>query len=336
MNSKLSQITVSALDLPKNDNQNNFIKENNSIPIAEQLRQFWLNKLSESCPSLSYQTKKAIVGWLLGSEINKFENLATKELNIATSSMEYRWKILNQRYLGVSPEKGYYNLIRRLGNLVALRNKIQTWISLSRDRQRKMLDILSEVLQELLLRDVYMQQQMSYIATVAKDSKLNNALLLASLEEYCLRPIQNQYLIVHRFITYVVRIERGGLIKVPRSKVIRFVSPDIPTEDNENSFSLLDQEAVVKYHEKLEQKEQEDLCYEVQVNFIKYLQVNLGEESVQWLQMYLKNKTPSEIAVKLNKPVREIYQLREKVKYHAVFVFQKKEQSELIQEWLKI
>ena len=78
--------------------------------------------------------------------------------------MEYRWRILSQRYLGVGRDRAYRNLITRLGSLVTLRNKIQTWIALSRDRQQKVLDVLQEVLQELLQSDNYMQQQMAFIS----------------------------------------------------------------------------------------------------------------------------------------------------------------------------
>jgi hypothetical protein len=66
--------------------------------------------------------------------LNRFENLNTDELEIAKQAMEYRYRILCERYLGVGRDRGYRNLIARLGSLVTLRNKIQTWISLSRDR----------------------------------------------------------------------------------------------------------------------------------------------------------------------------------------------------------
>ncbi len=64
--------------------------------------------------------------------------------------MEYRLRILRQRYLGVGPERAYRNLMQRLGNLVLLRNKIRTWVALSRDRTSTVVDVLQEVIQELL------------------------------------------------------------------------------------------------------------------------------------------------------------------------------------------
>jgi hypothetical protein len=58
------------------------------------------------------------------------------ELEIAKQAMQYQWRILHKRYLGMSREKAYRQLISRLSSVVAVRNKIQMWISLSRDCQR--------------------------------------------------------------------------------------------------------------------------------------------------------------------------------------------------------
>lgn len=85
--------------------------------------------------------------------MQRFEVLSSKELDIAQQAMEYRYRILRQRYLGIARERAYRNLITRLGSLVTLRNKIQTWVALSRDRQRTVLDVLQEVIQELLQSD---------------------------------------------------------------------------------------------------------------------------------------------------------------------------------------
>ncbi|MBD2778165.1 hypothetical protein ICL16_40535, partial [Iningainema sp. BLCCT55] len=128
-------------------------------PEAEKLAQYWRSQLMVDCPELGEANRESIVLWLLGSDSDRFEQLEPKELDIAIHAMEYRWRILNQRYLGKSKERAYRNLITRLGSLVTLRNKIQTWVALSRDRQRSVMDVLVEVIQELLQSDNYMQQQ---------------------------------------------------------------------------------------------------------------------------------------------------------------------------------
>jgi DNA-binding CsgD family transcriptional regulator len=305
---------------------------------AEKLAQFWRKRLAAECPeqSLSVTARESIVLWLLGRDLQRFDLLNPKELEIAKQAMEYRWKILTQRYLGVGRERAYRNLITRLGSVATLRNKIQTWISLSRDRQRTVIDVLQEILQELLQNDNYMQQQMAYIAEIALDKRLKDTLLFAATEEYCLRPVRNQPLLVYRFVNYLRRSQRGGLTQVPGSDLVRLVSEEVLTDDSDNRVNLVDSQAIAEYQEAQQLEEQQLLRQTVQQEFANYLQENLDKEAVEWLKLYLQGKSQDEIAKKLNKPIKEIYRLREKISYHAVRVFALKGKPELVNSWLSI
>ncbi|MGI8500408.1 MAG: HetZ-related protein 2 [Hassallia sp.] len=303
---------------------------------AEKLTQYWRQRLAAECPEQSEGNRESIIFWLLGSNSKRFDLLNPKELDIAKQAMEYRYRILCQRYLGVARERAYRNLITRLGSLVTLRNKIQTWISLSRDRQRSVMDVLQEVLQELLQSDNYMQQQMACIAEFTMDVRLHNSLLFASIEEYCLRPVRNQPLLAYRFVNYLRRTQRGGLTQVPGSDLIRLVSEEIITDDNDNRVNLADNQAIAEYLEAQQLEEQQVLRHAVKQEFETYLQENLGQDAVQWLRLYLQGKSQDEIAKKLNKPIKEIYRLREKISYHAVRVFAVKGKPELVDNWLEI
>jgi len=307
----------------------------NMTSEAEKLALYWRNRLVGECPQHSEATRESIVKWLLGSDKQRFENLNIKELKIAKQAMEYRYRILCQRYLGVGRERAYRNLITRLGSLATLRSKIQTWISLSRDRQRQVLDVLQEILQELLQSDSYMLSQMACIAEFTDDSRLRNALVFASLEEYCMRPIRNQPLLVYRFVNYLKRIQRGGLTQVPTKDLVRLVSEEVLSEDGENRVSLIDQNAIEDYVE-VEKAQQQELQRQlVKEQFEEYLMENLGEDARIWLQMYLKGFTQDAIAKKLGRPIKEIYRLREKIGYHAVRVFALKDKPELVSNWLE-
>ncbi len=178
----------------------------------EKLAQYWFKRLDMECPEQNVANRESIVKWLVETDLHQFETLNSKELDITKEAMEYRYKILLQRYLGVSRERAYRNLITRLGSLVTSRHKVQTWIPLSRDthklkppadRQRIILDVLEKVIQELLETDNYIQQQIICISEFTTDSHLRNALLFASLEEYSLRSVSNQPLLVYRFINYL-------------------------------------------------------------------------------------------------------------------------------------
>jgi len=298
------------------------------------LTQYWYKRLATECPELSEVARESIVIWLLGLNLERFKHLNPRELEITQQSMEYRWRILHRRYLGLSREHAYRYLINRLGSVVILRNKIQTWITLSRDRQRSVIDVLQEVLQELLQSDSYMQQQMAGIAKITKDGKLRDALLFASLEEYCLRPVRNQPLLVYRFVNYIRRAQRGGLTQVPASDLIRLVSEESLTEDSENRTNLIDSQAIVQYQEAQYLEDQQFLRQAVKQEFEQYLLQKLGQEALDWLRFYLQGKSQEEIAQKLHKPIHEIYRLREKISYHAVRVFAIKGKRELVDNWL--
>ncbi len=303
---------------------------------AEKLAQYWRSRLSAECSEQSEASRESIICWLIGNDSTQFEILNLYEQNIAKQAMEYRYRILAKRYLGQSKERAYRNLMTRLGSLVTLRNKIQTWISLSRDRQRSVLDVLQEVVQELLQSDTYVQKQMAFISELTTDRKLQNALLFASVEEYCLRPVRNQPLLVYRFVNYLRRTQRGGLTQVPSTDNVRLVSEEVLTEDNDNPVNLLDSQAVTEYLEAQDREDQQALRQEVKQEFEHYLLENIGLEAVEWLRLYLQGKSQDAIAKKLNKPINEVYRLREKISYHAVRVFALKGKPELVDSWLSI
>lgn len=301
---------------------------------AANLAQYWQKRLAAESPEQSEAARHSIMLWLLGVDLKRFDQLTPKELAIAKQAMEYRWRILQQRYLGLGRERAYSHLINRLGSVMTLRNKIQTWIALSRDRQRSVIDVLQEVLQELMQSDSYMQQQMSTIAEITTDKRLRDTLLFASMEEYCLRPVRNQPLLVYRFVNYLRRIQRGGLTQVPANDLIRLVSNEVITEDTENPINLVDNQAIAEYEETQKLEEQQSLRQSVHEQFEKYLLDNVGEQAAEWLKLYLQGKTQEQIAKKLNKPIKEVYRLREKISYHAVRVFAIKGQPELVENWL--
>ncbi|MFN9557329.1 MAG: HetZ-related protein 2 [Dolichospermum sp.] len=298
------------------------------------IAQYWQQRLATDCPEQSQANRESIISWLLGIDLQRFNLLNPKELEIAKQAIEYRWRILHKRYLGMSREKAYCQLINRLGSVVTIRNKIQSWISLSRDRQRSVVDVLQEVLQELLQSDSYIQQQMSQISALTTDKRLRDMLLFASIEEYCLRPVRNQPILMYRFVNYLRRIQRGGLTQLPTGELVKLVSPEIITENNDHPVSLIDHQVIAQYEEIEYLEEQQANRQLVQEEFAEYLLANIGQLAVDWLQLYLQGKSQEQIAKQLNKPIKEVYRLREKISYHAVRIFAIKHQPELVDNWL--
>ncbi len=303
--------------------------------LAQEIEQQWQSQLGKECAAQSITTRKSILSWLLGTDLERFESLDTQQLEIAKSAIAYRYRILQERYLGVAPERAYSNLIKRLGSVVILRSKISTGVALSRDRHRAVAEVLQEVIQELLQSDRYMQQQMTWIAQCSQDRRLQNALLFAAAEEYCLRPVRNQPLLAYRFVNYLRRTQRGGLTNVPVKDLVRLVSEEVLTEESENPVNLLDNQAIAQYQNAQAIEQQQAIRSRVKQEFAIYLTEKLGTEAAQWLQLYLQGKSPEEIAQILNLDIKKVYRLREKVSYHAVQVFAIKGHSPMVDEWLE-
>jgi DNA-binding CsgD family transcriptional regulator len=303
--------------------------------MAEELRQNWRSKLQAET-KLSSTDQESVIGWLLGENLERYADLPPAQLTIAQQAMDYRFRILQQRYLGVHPDRAYGQLIQRLSSLFLIRSRIRTWVALSRDRRRSVMDVLQEVIQELIQSDNYIRQQISWIGRCTPNPRLRNALMLASIEEYCLRPIRNQPLLVYRFVNYLRRSQRGGMTQVPTGELIRLVSDEITPDESDNPLSLLDAEAMVQYQDEQAWQEQQAMRDRVMQEFSAYLAQELEPAAADWLALHVQGQSQEAIAQALNLSITQVYRLREKISYHAVRVFGFKHQPELVGSWLGI
>lgn len=303
--------------------------------VAEKLAEDWRSRLLREDPE-HQSSYEGIIRWLLGENPERLSQLNDQELLVISQGMEYRWRILQQRYLGVPMTEGYNQLIRRLASLFLVRNKIRSWVALSRDRQRTVIDVIQEVVQDLCQRDRYMQKQVAWISQCTDDPRLRNSLLLATLEEYCLRPVRNQPLLTYRFFNYLRQSERAGLTHVPDTELIRLVSQEITTDGSDDPVSLLDAQAIAHYEDQQAWEEQQRLRQAVYEEFADYLAKKVDPMAAKWLHLYLQGRSQEAIAQELNLPIKQIYRLREKVSYHAIRIFSLKIQPELVTNWLKI
>jgi DNA-binding CsgD family transcriptional regulator len=304
------------------------------MALAEEIVQHWQSRLQTDCADQPSTVHEGIIRWLMGEDPQRFDTMPADQLAIAHQAMDYRYRILQQRYLRVHQERAYRQLLQRLSSLFLIRSKIRTWVSLSRDRHRTVMDVLQEVIQELMQSDRHMRQQMTWIAQCSSNPRLRNALTLASIEEYCLRPIRNQPLLVYRFVNYLRRSQRGGMTQVPAGDLVRLVSEEIMTDDSDNPVSLLDNQAVTDYQDQQLWEEQQALRDEVKQEFSDYLAENVDPLAARWLELYLQGQTQEAIATSLGVPIKQIYRLREKISYHAIRVFGLKNHPELVTTWL--
>ncbi len=301
------------------------------------LRQHWIKRCQHDfATQLSATESEIIVTWLLGWDMNNWQSGDRQRWELQEKGLVYRYQLL-QRYLPLKPSTRYGALLKRLRNMIVLRQKIKTWIALSRDRRRTVLDVIEEVVQEMLQRDRHLQQEMQWIQQCSPRKNLQEALLCTALEEYCLRPVHNQPLITYRFINFLRRCQRGGITQLPMSQNLRLLSAELEDTTGESTFSLLDHEAITRHQTKEEDYQQQLLRQQVLTAFVAYLKENVKDPLVvPWLKLYLQGKTPEAIAEELQLPIRKAYRLRDKVRYHAVHNFAIKTQPQLVAQWLKI
>jgi hypothetical protein len=331
--------TIAVLEIPVQPGKL-WNEEGNSLAdrdpnLATKMVEQWQRRLSQDC-ELSPTTQTSVIHWLLGEDLDRFDLFTPIQLEIVTQGIDYRYRILSQRYLGVSPTRAYKNLMQRLGGLVVLRQQIQAWVAGSRDRKRTVGDVLQEVVQEITHRDKYIQQQIVWIAQCTRNPNLRNTLLLATIEEYCLRPIRQQPLIAHRFVNYLRKIQNGGVTYLPPDNFVKMVSAVAIDEDESGlTVNLIDQ---MLWEDNLAQHEWEEtqiLRNRIQELLSSHLAAKLGTDASEWMNLYLQGKDPEEIGKYLQLDLQQVYRLREKVVYHAK-VFAIKHQTEIVDQWLKI
>lgn len=303
--------------------------------VVDEIQHQWQTRLAADCPHQTEATQSSIVNWLLGEDRDRWETLEPQELEIADRAMNYRWRILSQRYLGLPPAVAYKHLMQRLGGLAILRDKIGAWLALSGDRQRTVVDVLQEVIQEMLQRDRYIQQQLAWIGKCTSNPRLRDTLLFASIEEYCLRPIRNQPLLAYRFVNYLRRAQTGGITSIAQGELVKIVSDEV-IADNDSSWSLLDKQAQDEYDRQQDLAETQIQRDRLKAQLRVYLVEKIGAEAGVWLDLYLQGKNPESIAQAMKMKIDRVYRLRETIKYHAIKVFAMKTQPELVSQWLQI
>lgn len=299
------------------------------MALALDMTLSWRTRIYYECQEQSTATRESVISWLLGKDLERFEMLNHTQMEIAQQRIEYRYRVLRHRYLGLPSKQAYRNLTTRLGSLVLSCNKIHRWITKSCENQRAAVDVLQKVIQ-LLQTERYMQQQIVWITHCSSNYELRNALLFTSTEEYCLHPVGNQPLLVYRFVSYLRSLHWGTLTPVPTKELIQLVFEDSLAQNSENLINLLDNQITAQYQDTQALEEQQVLRIVVKQKFISYLAEHVGPVAVQWLQLYLQGQSTEMIARSLNLQVKEVYQLRQEIIHHAVRVLALKSQPELV------
>lgn len=300
------------------------------------LQNQWLDRCQTDLQHLAIAPDcGVIVQWLLGKDPATKASLPAEAWLLYESGIDYRYRVLKQ-YLAQPVSQRYGQLLRRLGRIITLRQQIKTWIALSRDRRRTVVDVLEEVVQDMLHRDRYLQEELAWLQHCTAQRPLQEAFLCTTLEEYCLRPIQNQPLISYRFVNLMRRYQRAGMTQAPTDHNLRLLSTELETNHSEYLLNRLDDAAIAQHQSQADLWEQDLLRQAVLDQFRDYLKNNVKDPLIlSWLELYLQGYSQEAIAAHLNIPIKKSYRLRDKVKYHAIHNFAIKTHPEVVAAWLQ-
>ncbi|HAC64366.1 MAG TPA: hypothetical protein DCF68_12705 [Cyanothece sp. UBA12306] len=171
------------------------------IQAIKPLKAVWYKRLVRELPYLDGEKCHSILNWLLSCESDS--PLASPELDILNQRLAYRYRILHQRYLFVDSHQAYRQLISRLGSVLLSINSVQTWITKQSQSRQETLRLIQKLIHELLDNDSNLQNKLSRIPQYTTDAHLSKALVLATIEEYCMYPIHGQPLLLHLLRQYL-------------------------------------------------------------------------------------------------------------------------------------
>lgn len=169
------------------------MKNNNQL-----LQSTWRQRLLQELPQHDRKQRHSIVRWLLDNnhcgQINR--QLTGEELTPIDSRLEYRYRLLKERYLEMDYTEGYRSLISRLSAVTAQYCSV-LFNKHGQKFHKVIINLIQQVVQKLVKNDPYLQRRFERIAQETSDINLRESLSLATVEEYCLHPIKNKPLFIH-------------------------------------------------------------------------------------------------------------------------------------------
>lgn len=179
------------------------------MDMVQQLRITWESRLKREYPKQRLDRRESIIRWLIGNQLESLEPLSGDRFASLYPTLEYRYRILQQHYLEVKPEIAYHRFLDRLGSAIVAQPQVRCWIRQNPSYQKGVVDLLAQSVEYLLSEDDYIGEQTLQIAQCTEDIHLRNALLLATLEEYCLCVVNGQPRVIRYLIAFLDRQNPG-------------------------------------------------------------------------------------------------------------------------------
>ncbi|MEA5533553.1 hypothetical protein [Crocosphaera sp. XPORK-15E] len=165
---------------------------------TQQLKSAWGKRLVKELPQYNRNQRHSIVNWLINynQSFTTTQELSVDELTTLNKKVEYRYSLLRKRYLTVNYTEGYRTLISRLSSVTA--KYCSVWrMKYCQQSQREIVNLIQQVIQTLMNNDPYLKGQFEQISQEISDRQLREALVLATVEEYCLHSVKNKPFFLH-------------------------------------------------------------------------------------------------------------------------------------------
>jgi hypothetical protein len=168
--------------------------------LATKQQATWQARLQIDLPQAHPDLRQGVLNWLEGTETIAPDMVTGVAGRAGEKQLECRYRILQQRYLGVAPVLGYQRLLNRLSCLITRYPQIRSRLARTPEEKQTVIQLIQAVLAELLSEDVYLQGQKQRIAQCTQEPELRESLFFASLEEYCLQKSEGQPRFIGRLI----------------------------------------------------------------------------------------------------------------------------------------
>lgn len=160
------------------------------LSLTLKLYDSWKHHLSQDCP----QDYQSICTWLLSCPSDRLHRRSVYDIN---QRINYRYRILQKRYLGKSQKDAYHRLINRLLVIVSQHPLIPSQLKGETSLKSLLIDLIEQILTHLITHNLEIQKTIDHIGKCTPNADLREALLLASLEEYCCQLVNGQPMIIH-------------------------------------------------------------------------------------------------------------------------------------------
>lgn len=145
----------------------------------------WRSQFQQDYLQESFKNREAIFHWLIGREPERFCYFSEAQLALTIQAIRDRYSTL-KRYLGMSPASAQEQLVQTLCLALPFSLTVgEECIDLG-DRLG-WLTVVQAFIRKLKRRDSHIHYQTTWIDLCTPDPNLREILLLATLEDYCLR-----------------------------------------------------------------------------------------------------------------------------------------------------